>query len=506
MSQTPLAFLSYVNLDDQHEHGRLTQFCACLSGEVRMQTGAPFDIFQDRKDIAWGQQWQERLDTSLDDVTFLLPIITPAFFKSDACRAELERFLKREEKLGRGDLILPVYYVNCPVLSDKAKLKLDPLAKIIAARQYADWRELRFEPFTSPQIRKSLAKMAQQIVAALERSHSGTAIHQKETKTAPTAKQEPSTVVVDAWHRGDYVTITDALKAVKPGTRILVRPGMYREGIVIDKTVAIIGDGERSDIVIEASGKHTVSFQADNGRISNLTLRQAGGGDWYGVDIAQGRPTLEDCDISSQSLACVAIHGSADPILRRNRIHDGKKSGVVVYDNGKGTLEDNEIFANALAGVEIKTGGNPTLRRNRIHDGKASGVIVYENGQGTLEDNEIFANAFSGVQIKEGGNATLRRNRIHDGKASGVYVHTNGQGILEDNEIFANALSGVDIRTGGNPTLRRNRISKNSSNGIQVWDKGGGIFEDNDLRGNTRGAWRITPDSEARVQRKGNKE
>jgi cobaltochelatase CobT len=109
MSRTALAFMSYVNVDDQHESGRLTQLRERLSGEVRMQTGAPFDIFQDRKDIAWGQQWQERINQSLDAVTFLIPIITPAFFRSDACRDELERFLKREKELGRGDLILPVY-------------------------------------------------------------------------------------------------------------------------------------------------------------------------------------------------------------------------------------------------------------------------------------------------------------------------------------------------------------------------------------------------------------
>ncbi|CAK8724981.1 hypothetical protein KKHLCK_15550 [Candidatus Electrothrix laxa] len=170
MSRTALAFMSYVNLDDQHEQGRLTQFRERLSGEVRMQTGEPFDIFQDRKDIAWGQQWQERIDESLDAVTFLIPIITPGFFKSTACREELERFLKREEELGRGDLILPVYYVRCPVLEDKVKRGHDKLAQVVAARQYADWRQLRFEEFTSSLVRKALAKMAEQIVAALERS------------------------------------------------------------------------------------------------------------------------------------------------------------------------------------------------------------------------------------------------------------------------------------------------------------------------------------------------
>src|SRR5271169_6393432 len=171
MSEHPIGFMSYVRFDDEHENGRLTEFCKRLSGEVQVQTGEKFHIFQDRNDIAWGQQWKRRLDESIDAVTFLIPIITPGFFKSPACRAELERFIDREKRLGLSDLILPVYYVNCQILNNEKKSEADPLAKVIAGRQYADWRELRFEPFTLPQIGKTLAKMATQIVEALERSN-----------------------------------------------------------------------------------------------------------------------------------------------------------------------------------------------------------------------------------------------------------------------------------------------------------------------------------------------
>lgn len=165
--------MSYVRFDDEHENGRLTQFRERLSGEVRIQTGEAFDIFQDRKDIAWGQQWKRRIEESIDTVTFLIPVLTPAFFRSPACRGELERFLRREKDLGRSDLILPLYYVECAVLTDEVKLELDPLAKAIADRQYADWRELRFEPFTSPEVGRRLAGIARQIVKALERDEPG---------------------------------------------------------------------------------------------------------------------------------------------------------------------------------------------------------------------------------------------------------------------------------------------------------------------------------------------
>jgi F-box protein 11 len=526
--------MSYVRTNDAHDNGRLTQFRERLAGEIQMQFGEEFHVFQDRDDIAWGESWKERIEGSLDAVTFLIPIITPGFFKRPPCRQELERFLERERRLGRTDLVLPVYYVACPLLDDEDKRKADPLATAVASRQRADWRDLRFEPFTAPEVGKRLAQMAKQIIQALERGQpapvvpsassstsapevastrtaretpeASQAIPQSSPPSAPPRRNEPPIRVVDALHRGDHVTLTEALQAAQPGDRILVRPGTYREGIVVDKVVEIIGDGDVNDIVIAATGKSTIQFKATMGRIVNLTLRQVGGGEFYAVNIAQGRVDLEDCDIVSETHAAVAIHHAADPRLRRNRIHDSKANGVFVYESGQGTLEDNDIFANTLAGVAITTGSSPMVRRNRIHDGKQSGVYVYENGQGTLEDNDIFANTLAGVAISEGGLPMVRRNRIHDGKASGVSVFENAQGTLEDNDIFANSSAGVAIREGGSPTVRRNRITNNGHKAVWIYNGGKGIVEDNDLRGNKRGAWDLATDCAAQVTRANNLE
>jgi hypothetical protein len=160
MRGQPAAFMSYVRFNDQHDDGQLTQFRERLSAEVRAQTGYEFPIFQDRSDIAWGQAWQERIDQALDGATLLVIIITPSFFRSAACRAELERFLAREHELGRHDLILPVYYVTTPELDDPAVRGADELARVVASRQLADWRELRFELFTSPVVRRAVAQLA----------------------------------------------------------------------------------------------------------------------------------------------------------------------------------------------------------------------------------------------------------------------------------------------------------------------------------------------------------
>jgi len=472
----PAAFMSYVRFNDQHDDGQLSQFRERLGAEVRAQTGQEFAIFQDRNDIAWGQNWQQRIDETLDEVTLLLVIITPSLFLSPPCRAEVTRFLDREGALGREDLILPVYYISARQMDDPALREADELATVLASRQFADWRELRFEPFTSPLVRKAIAQLASRMrdtfwqppaapVRPAGRGQvSGSAAGSEEPLGGGggvTAKTEPPTHVVDAYQRGDFATVSAAIKAAKPGDRILVRPGLYEEGLMVDKPLEILGDGPVADIEIRARGTNVLVFRAGIGRVANLTLRQAGGeGIWYGVDIRQGRLDLEGCDISGQSSACVAIRNGADPRLRRNKIHDGKQSGVFVYDGGLGTLEDNDITGNVLPGVEIATGADPTLRRNQIHDNKQNGFHVHDSGLGTLEDNDITGNA-------------------------GV---------------------GVSVKTGGNPRVRANRINRNGYQAVWIHDGGRGVVEGNDLTGNAKGAWLIDKDCEANVTRARNKE
>ncbi len=163
----PTAFMSYVHSDDVR--GRLTEFRKLLSEEANLQIEEEeeFRIFQDRNDIGWGEDWKERIEDSLDEATFLIPIITPGFFHSLHCRHELQRFLEREEKLNRNDLIFPVYYVDTPLINDEEKRATDELAQVIATRQYADWRDLQTEPYSSPRVVKMLEQLGTRIRDAL---------------------------------------------------------------------------------------------------------------------------------------------------------------------------------------------------------------------------------------------------------------------------------------------------------------------------------------------------
>jgi hypothetical protein len=106
------------------------------------------------------RQRRARIDGALNAATLLIPIVTPSLFLSPDCKKELTRFLERERQLGRDDLILPVYYISTPKMDEPRRRRADRLARVLASRQYADWRELRFEPLTSPVAGRALAQLA----------------------------------------------------------------------------------------------------------------------------------------------------------------------------------------------------------------------------------------------------------------------------------------------------------------------------------------------------------
>jgi parallel beta-helix repeat protein len=254
---------------------------------------------------------------------------------------------------------------------------------------------------------------------------------------------EPKTHVVDAQGGGQFTTVGAAIKAASPQDRILVRPGLYQESLLIDQPLQIVGDGPRAQIEIRALDADVLVSHAPGGWVANLTFTQCKSEHTLGVDIRQGQLVIEECEILSQAGSCVYIRNNSDPVLRRNTIYGATKHGVLVYDGGRGTIEENEITGCSDSCVAVRSGGDPVVRRNTIRDGKDCGVWVHKDGRGTFEDNEISGNRMAGVYISSGGNATFRRNRIN----------------------------------------------RNAWHGVDIYDTGGGTFEDNDLTGNSRGAW-----------------
>jgi hypothetical protein len=310
----------------------------------------------------------------------------------------------------------------------------------------------------------------------------------------PLQPQRPH-ITVSQRGGGDYRTISEAIKNAGASSRIVVRPGRYAESLVISKPVEIVGEGPLEQIVIDSLGSPCIMARATQGSARNLTLRarvSENGNQFFAVDISFGQLTLEGCDISNESSACVSIHGSsASPIIRSCKIHDGNSYGIWVWDNAAGVIEDCEVYDNAGAGVVISG--------DTMEEARQMAALTIAEAMDEPEAAPEILNRHSGKapgsqrlgERLDGLIPLIRRCRIRAGHDHGVWIHYKGEGVIENCYVVENALAGVCIDQGSAATIRHCRISRNGWEAVRLSDGSTGTVEGSDLRENAGSAWAV---------------
>ncbi len=287
-------------------------------------------------------------------------------------------------------------------------------------------------------------------------------------------------------------TIGQAIRDAEEGSRIEIKPGLYRESIVIDTDLEIAGVGPMEKIIIESDSGPCIRMQAGRATLRNLILRGRGPLEApcdlssSAVHVSRGHLTIEQSDITSETGPCLAIQGSeASATVRACKIHDGQDKGVVITGKGRATLEDCEIFGHRKAGVSISDEGDPTLRNCRIYSCMGNGVAV-SSGKGLLEECGIFDNKAAGLGITGESAPLIRRCKIFDGRGKGILFLNHSRGTMEDTELFSNASMELGIAQGSVPVIRRCRIHDGKGSGVVVFNKGEGRLEDCEIYKNSR--------------------
>jgi parallel beta-helix repeat protein len=308
-------------------------------------------------------------------------------------------------------------------------------------------------------------------------------------RAALSERQVSHTLVVDG-QRSDpqsYPSIGAAIAAAQPHARILVRPGRYMESLRIEKPLSLLGDGPADQIIIESSAAPCLQMAAEWAEVRGLTLRARGNvaqQPFCGVEITHGAPLLEACTITSESLACVAVHGpSATPTIRRCTLHDGAQTGIDIYAQAGGLVEYCEIFGNARAGIEVSQHSMPTIRHCIVRNGHAGGIYLDSESQATVEECEVFENTRSGIAICQQSAPTIRRCTIQHNGGAGIFCYKDGRGIIEACTITGNTAAGIEVKDQSAPDIRHCTINNGGSSGLYVHSQGAGLIEQCDIFG-----------------------
>jgi hypothetical protein len=273
-------------------------------------------------------------------------------------------------------------------------------------------------------------------------------------------------VVVDARGGGDFRSIAAAIRS-GPSVRILLRPGTYRESLVLDRPVVLIGEGAREAIVVEGEGAPALTVRTAFALVEGVVLRArpAGSAAPFAVDVAQGQLLLRGCDLSSETRSVVAVHEAATAQVEDCLVHGAREAGVLAF-----------------------AGGTATVKGGRIQAG-ASGVVAIEKARVTLEGVEISNHTLAGVALASGGRAIVKGGRVVRSEQIGILID-EGDLLLEDGLIEDNRMGGLVVRRGGAATARRCEFRKNRGYGVLVLGGGSATIEDSTFTGNRAGGLR----------------
>lgn len=245
--------------------------------------------------------------------------------------------------------------------------------------------------------------------------------------------------IVDSTGAGDFATLTAASKAVKPGDRVIVKRGTYRETLTADvsnvtwKAVdnpyidggwrgGTSGTGWTALIAITAPGCTVSGFNAANsyGR---------------GVVISASDTTLEECYIENTYQGGLLVGDSAGPTISNVTVRDC----VFTRMSQSWVTEKNPKGVNGS--VNIHNVVDSLFERNTVTDGWGEGVNLGRNSQRVIvRDNEIHSCNHVLAYINRAQYCVIEDNKIYhipDPQYGGRKADSYSAGVVIGDEVSA---------------------------------------------------------------------
>jgi len=307
-----------------------------------------------------------------------------------------------------------------------------------------------------------------------------------------------------------------AIAAAESGDVIRLEPGVFKENVVIDKPISLIGS-EKGASIVDGSGK---------GRVIEVTSPDV---QLLGLEVRRSGDVIEDSDaciyvnaeaanvkVSGNNLYECAfgiwINGSNKPIVSDNVVTGYQKKGFSDRGNGihiwrieDGLIKDNRVFG-VRDGIYLSNTGGSLIEGNRMNSVRFGIHFMYNHGNSVvgnttcnsmvgqammfskrlvINDNTMINNDDHGLFLRSIYDSKVRGN-VSYGNDRGIFLVDSSFNELTGNWAQANAI-GVNVSSGSEDNV----IVGNSfvSNPVQVlyswrfsqyWDgeQGGNYWSD----------------------------
>ncbi|KUK43287.1 MAG: NosD domain-containing protein [Methanothrix sp.] len=302
-------------------------------------------------------------------------------------------------------------------------------------------------------------------------------------------------LLVDGSGTKDFSKIQDAIDATEAGGEVVVLNGTYRENLVVDRPIALRGDGmpvvegcnvSAPLITINASG-----VVLDGFIIAGCTNDSCDSGS---VLILSHGSRIQNNTIYGSSSHGICVLNSTDHLISKNRISDNFKAGIRLAGVNDSSIVKNNISKNAY-GVFIERSRNCWVLNSDVWGNGADGIIIAHSSGNELTSNSIHSNADNGIYLTDSYNNILVGNRIRDCINSGIDIYRSFGTMIASNAIEVCGGMGINVDSGDNNVMAWNSLLNNDLDGISILGSSYNTISHNAARNNRESGISLRLDS-----------
>lgn len=277
------------------------------------------------------------------------------------------------------------------------------------------------------------------------------------------------------WRRraGEYQTLAEALAAAEPGDTVTVRPGVFRENVLLDKAVTLLpaeGPGTvRIDppagVPLTVTAAATVRDLVIEGFNSSAAAVR--------IEGPEADATLIGCRVDTHSAVGVEVADQAEARLTGCTVSNPSGLGLRLRGGATARFEECAITEAGQAGLAVLEGATARLNRCRLHHTVGAGVLLTDPGTlAELTGCELYEIKGSGVQAEARAVGRLTDCSVHRVTGNGLTLDTEAELHLVDCRLHELPENAADLRDRATLTLERSTVRAFGRGALSVWDTG----------------------------------
>jgi len=243
-----------------------------------------------------------------------------------------------------------------------------------------------------------------------------------------------------------YGSIQAAVDDAGINETIKVYPGVYKEKIILNKSLKLKGDP-----IINGNGSVGIKIEANYTLIENFTIINCSRGIYAVASYTLHNITINNCTIYNCTWAPgYGIHfdGVINSTINDTEIND-TTHGIYLSSTNYTEILNCVLHHNSENGIYIlSSSDNNTIYKCLIHNNTGAGIYVFGGRDNHINKSAIRDNSNHGIYLWSAVNNSIINSRICDNSPYGIYIFSASTANTIYNNTFSGS-SGWDVFVSG---------------------------------------------------------